>query len=82
MNHSFATGTRTLKLGNCHKFLATGRVRRQALAKRLERQWRELLMHATIERDPEKMSRLTAEIDRRKRPAEIPNLRDGSVLGI
>jgi hypothetical protein len=39
-------------------------------------------MHATIERDPEKMSRLTAEIDRRKRPAEIPNLRDGSVLGI
>jgi hypothetical protein len=41
------------------------RTRREALAERLEKQWHELLRHATIERDPEKMLRLTAELAQR-----------------
>lgn len=80
MNHHSAARTRSPKPGNCHKLLATARVRRQVLAARLETQWRELLRHATIEIDPEKMLRLTAEMDRRKRAAEVARGRDRNFL--
>jgi hypothetical protein len=80
MNHYSAARTRSLKLCNCHKLISTARVRRQALAARLETQWRELLRHATIESDPEKMLRLTTEIDQRKRAAEVARGRDRNFL--
>jgi hypothetical protein len=44
----------------------------------VEKQWHELLLHATIERDPEKMLRLTAELDGRKRRAEAVSKRDSN----
>jgi hypothetical protein len=50
--------------------LTPARVRREEFAARVEKQWHELLLHATIEQDPEKILRLTAELDRRKRRAE------------
>jgi hypothetical protein len=53
-------------------------VRREALAARVEKQWHELLLHATIERDPEKILRLTAELDRRKRRAEASGKRNSN----
>jgi hypothetical protein len=37
----------------------------------LEKQWHELLLHATIVRDPEKILWLTAELDRCNRWAEV-----------
>jgi hypothetical protein len=48
------------------------------LAERLEKQWRELLLHATIEKDPEKMLQLTAELDQCKRRAEPTGNRNGN----
>jgi hypothetical protein len=48
---------------------------------RLEKQWHELLLHATIERDPEKMLRLTAELNQRKRRAEAAAMRNGNFMG-
>jgi len=57
--------TRSTRAGNCHNLLMPSRTRREALAERLEKQWHELLRHATIERDPEKMLRLTAELAQR-----------------
>jgi len=48
------------------------------LAERLEKQWRELRGHATIERNPEQLLRLTAELDKRKRHAEIVGKHDGN----
>jgi hypothetical protein len=53
-------------------------MRREALAQRLENEWRELRLHATIERDPEKMLRLRAELDLCKRRAEPVGKRNGS----
>jgi hypothetical protein len=35
-----------------------------ALNEELEKQWREIRRHATIEKDEEKMLRLTADLDR------------------
>jgi hypothetical protein len=58
--------------------LTPSRVRREALAARVEKQWHELLLHATIERDPEKMLRLTAELDGRKRRAEAASEHDSN----
>jgi hypothetical protein len=55
-----------LKTKNCHNLLTPSRVRREVLTARLEKQWHELLLHATIERDPEKMLRLMAELNQRK----------------
>lgn len=63
---------------NCRILLTTARVRRTASAEKLEKQWRELRRHATIERNPEQMLRLTAELDQRKRHAEIVAKRDGN----
>jgi hypothetical protein len=46
------------------------RARREASAEQLEKQWHDLLLHATIESDPEKMLRLTAELAQRTLRAE------------
>jgi hypothetical protein len=54
------------KAGNCRKSLTSMRDRRNTLAERLDKQWRELRRHVTIEKDPE----LTAEFARRKRQRE------------
>jgi hypothetical protein len=61
MSHSFAF-TR-----NCRKSLTPSRLGRKALAEKLDKEWHELRRHATIERDPEILLRLAAELDQRKR---------------
>ena len=63
---------------NCHNLLIPSRVRREALAERMEKQWRDLLLHATIETDPQKMLWLTAELDLRKTQAEAVSERSGN----
>jgi hypothetical protein len=57
---------------------APPRARRQALSEKLEGQWRELRRHATIERDPETMLWLRAELDRRKHQAEAAGKHDNN----
>jgi len=49
------------KGGNCRQLQISSRGRSYASARRLDKEWRELRMHATIEKDSEKMLRLTAE---------------------
>jgi hypothetical protein len=71
VKHPFVTKAKSSRIagsrtGNCHNLLMTSRVRREALAKKMEKQWHELLLHATIESDPQKMLWLTAELDLRK----------------
>ena len=83
MKHFFSTSISSTRasasrIGNCHNLLTPSRVRREVLAARVEKQWHELLLHATIERDPEKMLRLTAELDGRKRRAEAVSKRDSN----
>ena len=51
---------------NCHNFLAPAWRRRQVLAENLEKDWCELRRHASIERDPEKLSQLNADLDKKK----------------
>jgi hypothetical protein len=51
------------RTGNCHNLLTPSRARREALAEKMEKQWRDLLLHATIESDPQKMSWLAAEAE-------------------
>jgi hypothetical protein len=58
------------KARNCRNFLTSSRDQGNALAERLDKQWRELRRHVTIESDPEKMFQLTAEFARRKRQRE------------
>ena len=70
-----------LKARNCHNLLTPSRIRREAMTARLEKQWHELRLHATIERDPEKMLRLTAELNQRKRRAEAAAMRNGNFMG-
>ena len=62
---------RSLTARNCRDPLMPSRVRRDALAEKLDKQWRELRRHATIERDPETLLRLTAELDKRNRQAAV-----------
>ncbi len=57
----------SMQMKNCRNSLTPSRVRSERSAARLDKQWRELCRHATIENDPEKMLRLSAEIDRRER---------------
>jgi hypothetical protein len=82
VKHSFirvrSSRASATRAGNCHNFLTPSRVRREALAARVEKQWHELLLHATIEKDPEKILRLTAELDQRKRRAEVAGKRNGN----
>ena len=48
------------------------------MAEKLDTQWRELRRHATIERDPEMLLRLAAELDKRNRQAEAAGKRNGN----
>ena len=70
MNHSSS-----LRARNCRDSITQSRVAREALA---ERQWRALRRHATIEKDPETLLWLTAEIDKRRRQAEAVGKRNGN----
>lgn len=40
------------------------------MAENFDKQWRELRGHATIERDPQKLAQLTAELEKRQRLVE------------
>ena len=55
---------------NCRNSLASPRVRR------LETQWLNVLRHATIERDPEKMLRLAGALDRSRAEPETAGIRN------
>jgi hypothetical protein len=57
---------------NCRNPLISCRVRRQIMAERLSQQWSEIRLYATIERDSIKLSRLAAELDKRKRQESSP----------
>jgi hypothetical protein len=46
------------------------------MAENLDKLWRELRRHATIERDPHKLSQLTAELEKRKRLVEAVRQHD------
>jgi hypothetical protein len=60
------TSKKTLaKPRNCRGLPPSSRGRTNAAAEKLEREWRELRRHVTIERDQEKMLRLRAELDKR-----------------
>jgi hypothetical protein len=67
------------KSGNCRNPLTPSRIRREVSAARLEKQWHELLLHATIVKDPEKILWLTAELDRCNRRAEAVGKRFGNL---
>jgi hypothetical protein len=54
----------------CRNFIASSRVRRKEMAENLDTLWREIYRQATIEKDPQKLSQLTAEVEKRKRLAE------------
>lgn len=69
MNRLVAVPGASLKTGNSCKSLVSSRVRRRSSVERLEAQWRELRRHATIVKDPEKMLRLTAEMEKRRSEA-------------
>jgi len=65
------------RIGNCRNMLRSSRIRKkEELARVLENQWHELLVHATIEEDPEKMLRLTAELEESKRRTEATGKRN------
>ena len=68
MNRSCSLSTRSLTK-NCRN-VTPARVKKRALAEKLARQWHELRQHATIEKDPQKLLELAAEVERRKRQAE------------
>jgi hypothetical protein len=57
---------------NCRNPLMPLRVRRQMIAHSLDKQWRELCKFATIEKDPEKLSQLAAQLEKRRRAPEVP----------
>jgi hypothetical protein len=56
----------------CRNWLTSSRIRRQMFAERLAQQWNEIRLCATIERDSVKLSRLAAELDKRKRQETLP----------
>ncbi len=51
----------------CRNLIKSSRVRRQGMAENLDKLWRELRWLATIENDPQKLSQLTVELEKRKR---------------
>jgi hypothetical protein len=57
---------------NCRNPIMPLPVRRQIIAHSLDKQWRELFQYATIEKDPEKLSQLAAQLEKRRRPPEVP----------
>jgi hypothetical protein len=56
--------------GTCRHSLMSARDRSDASARRLDTKWRELRRHVTIEKDPEKMLRLTADLNEGRVPAK------------
>jgi hypothetical protein len=54
----------------CRNLIKSSRVRRQGMAENLDKLWRELSWLATIENDPQKLSQLTVELEKRKRLIE------------
>jgi hypothetical protein len=78
MNRSFALWTNSLRTRNCRNSLTPSRVRREVLAEKLDIQWRELRRHVTIEKDPEKLLWLTAQLDRCRLQAEAEGKRIGN----
>jgi hypothetical protein len=76
MNHFSlrARRARVSKAGNCRNFLMSSRARRYALAE-LDKTWGELRRHVMIEKDWEKVLRLAAELDERRRPPEVVDKR-------
>jgi len=78
VKQSFILSVSASRIGNCRNLLRSSRIRKkEELARVLENQWHELLLHATIEKDPEKMLRLAAELDQRKRRTEAIGKRNG-----
>ena len=63
MNYSFPAPR------NCRNLLISSRVRRNAMAERLDKQWCDLRHCATIEVDQKKLW-LLADTDKRRRQAE------------
>ena len=80
MNRSFSFAVRTgsLRTRNCRNSLTPSRVRREVSAEKLDTQWREFRRHAIIDKDPETLLRLTAELDRRRRQAEAAGKRNSN----
>ena len=78
MSHSSSFCCKTENAKNCHNLLMSSRVRRDVMADRLDSEWQELRRHASIERDTEKLLRLTAEFGKRKRRADVSGSRIGS----
>jgi hypothetical protein len=66
MSHSSLRAS-SVQLRDCRHSLTPSRVRKEISAARLDKQWRELRCHATIEKDPEKMLKLSNELEQRKR---------------
>jgi hypothetical protein len=58
------------KTRGCRNLLTPSRVRRQVMAENFDKQWCEIRRHATIERDPQKLLQLTAELEKCKRLVE------------
>ncbi len=77
MNRPFScrvsSGTR-----NCRNSCTRSGVKAEAWAEQLERQWQGIRRHASIEKDPEKLLRLTTELEKRKRPADAASSRNGN----
>jgi hypothetical protein len=61
----------------CRKLLIPSRLRRQAMAENFDKQWCEIRRHATIERDPQKLLQLKAELEKCKRRVESVRQRQG-----
>ena len=70
MNRDFSLKDSSLRTRNCRTSVTSSRIKREALAENLDKQWRELRRHATIEKDPEMLLRLTDELDKRKRQSD------------
>jgi hypothetical protein len=52
------------KTRNCRNLLVPSRVRRQVMAENLDRIWRELRRHATIEMDQQKLCQLATDCEK------------------
>ncbi len=57
----------------CRTPLVSARVRRNEMTERFDKEWDELRRHATIEKDLEKLLRLTAEMNKGRRLLESPS---------
>jgi hypothetical protein len=76
MNRSPSVESSSSRTRNCRILLSSSRSRQEALEAALDNEWRELRQHVVIEQDPDMMLRLAAELERRRRSAEIVKRRD------